>query len=208
MQPLFDWIREEEADLEDDDLVSIDDVDSILEDGLKAEHNDDLVEEDHNAIQPIYPRHDHTQEWNEIKPRLGKQFMNDVLESPKLSLRKMKSLVSKRSNINDYAVEIRRANPGSHVEVFLEPQPDNIVVFDRFYVSFKVGRDANNNIYPLAWAVVNVENKRTWKSFLENLMEDIGGGNGHGITILSDDHKGLFEVVKEMWSIDYVLDTF
>ncbi|CAI9269996.1 unnamed protein product [Lactuca saligna] len=149
----------------------------------------------------------------------------------------MKALVSKRYNINvsvrqcrnaktlalfevegslkehyaklwDYTAEIKRANPGSHVEVFLEPQPDNTVVFDRFYVSFKgvvdgwldgcrkvirvdgcflkgvcreellsaVGRDANNNIYPLAWAVVNVENKRTWKWFLDNLMEDIGGG--------------------------------
>ncbi|CAH1445466.1 unnamed protein product [Lactuca virosa] len=76
-EPLFDWIQEEETDLEDEDLVSIDDVDSILEDGLKAEHveddevislkrnfndqflnklcpiqNDDLVE-DHNEIRPI-----------------------------------------------------------------------------------------------------------------------------------------------------------
>ncbi|CAH1414137.1 unnamed protein product [Lactuca virosa] len=91
--------EEEEADLEDEDLVSIDDVDSILEDGLKAEHveddevislkrnfndhflnklcpiqNDDLVQEDHNAIRPIYPRHDHTQEWNEMKPRLGMKY--------------------------------------------------------------------------------------------------------------------------------------
>nr|KAJ0208880.1 hypothetical protein LSAT_V11C400179400 [Lactuca sativa] len=333
----------EETNLEDDDLVSIDDVDSILEDGLKVEHveddevislkrtfndhflnklcpiqNDDLVQDDHNAIRPIYPRHDHTQEWNEMKPRLGmkystiaelkyslicydvangydmwyekndktrllfrcckgknltcpfrlyaswmkeehtfqikslitehkcsrafklgsiktykwigKKFVNDVLESPKLSLRKMKALVSKIYNINvsvgqyrnakklassevegslkehyarlwDYASEIRWVNPGSHVEVFLEPQLDNTMVFDWFCVSFKrccgwvgvckggllsaVGRDANNNIYPLAWAVVNFENKRTWKWFLDNLMEDIGGG------------MGLFEVVKE-----------
>ncbi|CAI9287868.1 unnamed protein product [Lactuca saligna] len=361
-EPLFDRIQEEKADLEDEDLVSIDDVESILEDGLKTEHveddevislkrnfndpflnklcpiqNDDLVEEDRNVIRPIYPRHDHTQEWNQMKPRLGmkysttaklkyslscyavvngydlwyekndntrllvrcckgknptcpfrlytswikeehtfqikslitehkcsrafklgsivtykwigKQFVNDVLESPKLCLRKMKALVSKIYNINvsvgqcrnakelalsevegslkehyaklwDHAAAIRRANPGSHVEVFLEPQHDSNMVFYRFYVSFKgvvdgwlhrcrkvigvdgcflkgvcrgellsaVGRDANNNIYPLAWPVVNVENKRTWKWFLENLMEDIGG-NGHGITILSDGHK-------------------
>ncbi|CAI9302602.1 unnamed protein product [Lactuca saligna] len=91
--------EEEEAELEDEDLFSIDDVDSILEDGLKAQHveddevislkrnfndpflnklcpiqNDDLVEEDHNAIQPIYPRHDHTQEWNQMKPRLGMKY--------------------------------------------------------------------------------------------------------------------------------------
>ncbi|CAI9260746.1 unnamed protein product [Lactuca saligna] len=214
-EPLFDWIQEEEADLEDEELVSIDDVDSILEDGLKVEHNDDFVEEDHNAIRLIYPRHDHTQEWNQMKPQL-------VQECKKLALSEVDgSLKEYYAKLWDYAAEIRRANPGSHVEVFLEPQPDNTVLFDRFYVSFKgvvdgwldgcrkvirvdgfflkgvcrgellstVGRDANNNIYPLAWVVVNVENKRTWKWFLDNLMEDIGGWNGHGITILSDGHK-------------------
>ena len=53
-----------------------------------------------------------------------------------------------------------------------------------------VRRDGNNNIYPIAWAVVNVENKNTWKWFLDNLMEDIDeGGNGNGITLMSDGHK-------------------
>ena len=32
-----------------------------------------------------------------------------------------------------------------------------------------VGRDANNHIFPIAWAVVCVENKESWKWFLENL---------------------------------------
>ncbi|CAI9279777.1 unnamed protein product [Lactuca saligna] len=340
-EPLFDWIQEEEAYLEDEDLVSIDDVDSILEDGLKVEHvkddevislkrifndhflnklyqiqNDDLVQDDHNAIRPIYPRHDHTQDWNEMKPRLGmkysttaelkyslicyvvangydlwyekndknrllvrcckgknqtcpfrsyaswmkeehtfqikslitehkcsmafklgsivtykwigKQFVNYVLESPKLSLRKMKALVSKRYNINvsvgqcrnakklalsevegslkehyarlgDYTAEIRNVNPGFDVsfkgvvdgwfdrcikEIGIDGCFLNCVCKGELLPT--VGRYANNNIYPLAWAVVNVENKRTWKWFSDNLMENIGGGNGHGITILSD----------------------
>nr|KAJ0212267.1 hypothetical protein LSAT_V11C400177520 [Lactuca sativa] len=60
-----------------------------------------------------------------------------------------------------------------------------------------VGRDANNNIYPIAWVVVNVENKVNWKWFLDILMDDIGRGNGSGLTIISDGHKGLLEVVKE-----------
>lgn len=34
-EPLFDWIQEEEANLEDD-LVYIDDVDLVLKDGLKT----------------------------------------------------------------------------------------------------------------------------------------------------------------------------
>ncbi|CAI9291005.1 unnamed protein product [Lactuca saligna] len=60
-----------------------------------------------------------------------------------------------------------------------------------------VGRDANNHIYPLAWVVVCVENKETWKWFIDLLMDDINGGLGAGITLLSDGHKGLLQAVKE-----------
>ncbi|CAI9263446.1 unnamed protein product [Lactuca saligna] len=40
-EPVFDWIQEEEANLGDDDLVSIDYIDSILENGQKVEHVED-----------------------------------------------------------------------------------------------------------------------------------------------------------------------
>nr|KAJ0220603.1 hypothetical protein LSAT_V11C200067840 [Lactuca sativa] len=60
-----------------------------------------------------------------------------------------------------------------------------------------VGRDTNNNIYHIVWVVVNVENKVNWKWFLDILVDDIGGGNGNGLTIISDGHKGLLEAVKE-----------
>ncbi|CAI9269191.1 unnamed protein product [Lactuca saligna] len=60
-----------------------------------------------------------------------------------------------------------------------------------------VGRDANNQMYPLAWDVVPVENKENWKWFLDLLLEDIAMGQGRGLTIISDQHKGLIEVVKE-----------
>ncbi|CAI9287973.1 unnamed protein product [Lactuca saligna] len=60
-----------------------------------------------------------------------------------------------------------------------------------------VGRDANNQMYPLAWAVVPVENKETWMWFIDLLLEDIEMGDGRGLTIISDQHKGLMEAVKE-----------
>nr|KAJ0198545.1 hypothetical protein LSAT_V11C700346510 [Lactuca sativa] len=53
-----------------------------------------------------------------------------------------------------------------------------------------VGRDANNHIYPLAWAEVVVESKETWKWFVDLLLDDIEMGNGHGLTLISDQHKG------------------
>lgn len=52
-----------------------------------------------------------------------------------------------------------------------------------------VGRDANNQIYPLAWAVVHVENTETWVWFLQKLKHDLVLGNGNGFTLVSDRQK-------------------
>ncbi|GKE54998.1 pentatricopeptide repeat-containing protein [Tanacetum coccineum] len=61
-----------------------------------------------------------------------------------------------------------------------------------------VGRDGNNHIYPIAWAVVNVENKDNWSWFLELLGEDIDMPTGNGLTLISDQHKGLIEAIKDV----------
>nr|KAJ0211232.1 hypothetical protein LSAT_V11C400184900 [Lactuca sativa] len=120
------------------------------------------------------------------------------------NLRKMKAMVSKLFNINvsvgqcrnakrfalceiegdlkdpysklwDYGVEIKRANPGSHVEVYVHPQNNSTVVFERFYVSFK--------------GVVD--------GWLDGCRKTYEGGNGNGITLMSDGHKVIMEAVKE-----------
>ncbi|CAI9263033.1 unnamed protein product [Lactuca saligna] len=203
---------------------------------------------------------------------IGKHFMSQIIENPKMSARKMKAKVSTTFNINvsvgqcrnakkfalqeiegsliehygrlwSYGEEIIRSNPGSTVRLDVDIMPDSTTLFSKFYVCFKavrdgwlegcrpvigldgcflkgivrgevisaVGRDANNHIYPLAWAVVCVENKETWKWFIDLLMDDINGGLGAGITLLSDGHKGLLQAVKEnvqKLNIDNVLDTF
>ncbi|CAI9276128.1 unnamed protein product [Lactuca saligna] len=59
-------------------------------------------------------------------------------------------------------------------------------------------RDGNNQIYPIAWAVVNVENKDNWKWFIELLQSNIKTVQGNGLTLISDQHKGLLEAVKEV----------
>ncbi|GJV49716.1 pentatricopeptide repeat-containing protein [Tanacetum coccineum] len=59
-----------------------------------------------------------------------------------------------------------------------------------------VGRNENNHIFPVAWAVVSVENKDNWTWFLELIAEDLKVPNGVGLTLMSDQHKGLIEAVK------------
>lgn len=55
-----------------------------------------------------------------------------------------------------------------------------------------VGRDANNQIYPFAWAVVHKENTETWVWFLQKLKADLNLGNGDGFTLVSDRQKVFF----------------
>ncbi|XP_074288028.1 uncharacterized protein LOC141613187 [Silene latifolia] len=58
-----------------------------------------------------------------------------------------------------------------------------------------VGKDGNNNIFPIAWAVVEVENTQTWRWFFVLLLNDVGRSNeeGKGLTFMSDMQKGLLE---------------
>lgn len=57
-----------------------------------------------------------------------------------------------------------------------------------------VGRDANNQIYPFAWAVVHVENHESWSWFIRHLKNDLGLNNGEGFTVISDRQKVRFLV--------------
>ena len=52
-----------------------------------------------------------------------------------------------------------------------------------------MGRDANNQMFPIAWAVVDVENKNNWCWFLSLLSDDLNLSNGLGVTVISDAHK-------------------
>jgi hypothetical protein len=50
-----------------------------------------------------------------------------------------------------------------------------------------VGMDANDCIYPIVVAVVEVENTETWTWFLSTLKQDLGiGSNTYPWTIMSD----------------------
>ncbi|XP_021735683.1 uncharacterized protein LOC110702287 [Chenopodium quinoa] len=62
-----------------------------------------------------------------------------------------------------------------------------------------VGKDGNNNIYPIVSATVEIENKETWIFFLECLMgtlKDEEGGLGY--TFMSDRQKGLLEALNQV----------
>jgi predicted ATP-grasp superfamily ATP-dependent carboligase len=54
-----------------------------------------------------------------------------------------------------------------------------------------VGRDPNDNIYPIAMAVVEAENKDKWSWFLETLVDDLGLNGSNGWTFISTNRPAL-----------------
>jgi len=52
-----------------------------------------------------------------------------------------------------------------------------------------VGIDPNDCIYPIAFAVVEVESLSSWKWFLQTLKDDLGIENTYPWTIMTDKQK-------------------
>ncbi|CAI9287507.1 unnamed protein product [Lactuca saligna] len=198
-EPVLDW-ADDEGHYFDEDLD--DDKDSQLSDDIPYEHeaddyipsldktigdeflhrvsgmckdiNDeaetDEVETKNGDDKPVYPVHNENQKWDKMVPILGMRFSNPM---------------ELKNCLTNYAVK-------NGYNLYFEKNDSQ-----RGQLLAAMGRDANNHIFPIAWAVVEVENKETWKWFLDLLLDDIEMGIGHGLTLISDQHKGLIEAVKE-----------
>lgn len=45
-------------------------------------------------------------------------------------------------------------------------------------------------MFPISWAVVEVENTQSWTWFLQLLMDDLGYlGGGYGLAVITDQQK-------------------
>ncbi|XP_062104108.1 uncharacterized protein LOC133815269 [Humulus lupulus] len=62
-----------------------------------------------------------------------------------------------------------------------------------------IGIDANNGMYPIAFAVVEIENKDSWSWFMNLLKEDCKILNSNHWTFITDKQKGLEQALKGMW---------
>ncbi|XP_019185976.1 PREDICTED: uncharacterized protein LOC109180722 [Ipomoea nil] len=62
-----------------------------------------------------------------------------------------------------------------------------------------VGRDGNNQMYPIAWAVVEIENSSSWTWFLNLLKTDLKIVDSTQWTLMSDQQKGLANVIQELF---------
>ncbi|KAK8636843.1 hypothetical protein V6N13_064279 [Hibiscus sabdariffa] len=105
----------------------------------------------------------------------------------------------------DYANALRRVDRDGTIDLLVErPTPNHRPRFKRFYgmlagvLLVAAGKDANNQMYPTAWALVECETKHSWEWFLENLKKDFHMMNGERFTVMSDMQKGLIEEVASV----------
>ncbi|KAL6654545.1 hypothetical protein ACP70R_008010 [Stipagrostis hirtigluma subsp. patula] len=63
-----------------------------------------------------------------------------------------------------------------------------------------LGRDSNNQIYPIAWAVVEKETEDSWEWFLGLVQKDLQmAKDGAGWVLISDQQKGLLNAVRKLF---------
>ncbi|CAN1785424.1 hypothetical protein LINPERHAP1_LOCUS16869 [Linum perenne] len=62
-----------------------------------------------------------------------------------------------------------------------------------------IGRDANDQMYPIAWCIVEVESRDSWDWFLELLQLDLDIGEGGGWCFASDQQKGLVPSIANLF---------
>ncbi|KAH0737559.1 hypothetical protein KY290_036264 [Solanum tuberosum] len=127
----------------------------------------------------------------------------------------------------NYCNDIVRENPNTSVYMKLveNEEPCKPERFQRFYICFSackegfksgcrkivlkgpmygtqlltaVGLDPTNNIYPIAYAVVEKENYESWAWFLDHLKLDLEIDDGAYSTFMSDKQKGLIEAFNDI----------
>ncbi|KAI3677231.1 hypothetical protein L1987_86854 [Smallanthus sonchifolius] len=64
-----------------------------------------------------------------------------------------------------------------------------------------VGMDPNNGIYPLAYAIVEAENKDSWVWFLQCVQDDLELSSDCYFTFISDRQKGIIHAISQFFPL-------
>ncbi|XP_010523617.1 PREDICTED: uncharacterized protein LOC104801928 [Tarenaya hassleriana] len=134
----------------------------------------------------------------------------------------MQDQVVQFAKLWDYEHELRRSNPNTTTEIVIDNGLFNkfyicfevlrnswkkscrpVIGLDGCFLKWElkgellaaVGRDADNRIFPIAWAVVHMETIDSWTWFVQKLKADLSLGDGQNITILSDKQKDLLNAI-------------
>ncbi|KAJ9539891.1 hypothetical protein OSB04_026397 [Centaurea solstitialis] len=155
----------------------------------------------------VYPNYDPSINWKLTKPVLGMKIESPAQLKESMIDYGVANGYQLEFPINDHMILLVRCgkqetNPEEDEGIEKTTNKKRRKCMFKLWASIittAMGRDANNQIFPLAWVVVSVENKENWKWFVNLLSEDLGMKEGFRPTIISDQHKGILEAVKDIF---------
>ncbi|CAI9293144.1 unnamed protein product [Lactuca saligna] len=142
---------------------------------------------------------------------LAKHYLKDVIMKPNMTLLEMQADVLQRFSVSVSLGKCQRARAtamgmieGKLEDHYAKAFSDGwsrgcrrVIGLDGSLLKGQVkgeiltaiGRDADNHVYSIASAVVNVENKDNLTWFIDNLVADLDLGAGNRLVVISDKHK-------------------
>ncbi|XP_075077376.1 uncharacterized protein LOC142164098 [Nicotiana tabacum] len=163
-------------------------------------------------------------------PWIAKNFKYRIISEPQIKLHQIQALIRKayglyvsktscrrakmivmKENIGDYKKEFARlhdyaemlksTNPGTTVVIRtsknIEPGKEGTCKGELLSC---ISKDGNNQMYPVAWAVVENKSKDTWSWFIRCLKHDMNltETEGEGLTVMSDMQKDLHLAITQL----------
>nr|GEW71483.1 hypothetical protein [Tanacetum cinerariifolium] len=143
-----------------------------------------------------------------VQDQMHKQFEVGVSKMKDFRVKRISSDIitgsyrKQYSLLREYAQELINQNSGITVRINVqqEPNPESLTsTFRRVSNTNSSWVDANNRIYPVAYAIVEAEIKASWCWFLNLLREDLGIESNFSYTFISDRQKGLIQAIVSMF---------
>ncbi|XP_057793072.1 uncharacterized protein LOC131009677 [Salvia miltiorrhiza] len=212
-----EWSGDDDVDYYPSESEEIDD--ELIDIELSNDNDDDDVEDRRNKKDFEGDVHssesDEDAESGYLKADILQRYATEVhkdrvYKAKAIAIELLRGSVEEHyASLRRYIAELRKVDRGGRYELLL----GDAAVFKGLYMGFSslvkdlylggilmcaVGKDGNNQIFPIAWAIVEVENEQCWTWFLKCLIEDLGIADGAGWTFISDQQKGLLNAVNTL----------
>nr|KAJ0219601.1 hypothetical protein LSAT_V11C300127530 [Lactuca sativa] len=122
--------------------------------------------------------------------------MKYVIMKPKMTLLEMQENVLQRFSVSVSVGQCQRVRDIAMgiIEGKLE---DHYAKVWEYATAIRLS-NPDNHVYPIAWEVLNVENKDNWTWFIKNLVADLDLGAGNELVVILEQHKGLLQTVADL----------
>ncbi|GJZ98932.1 multidrug resistance-associated protein 5 [Tanacetum coccineum] len=134
---------------------------------------------------------------------IARNYAKKIMINPSIKVRDIIALTCLEDHYGmlwSYAAEILNSNEGSTCKLGVDVLPDSKAYFSSFYVFFKALKEGWLEGYRrvIGLDVYFLNTLCNGELLLVCLINDLGIVDGEGLTIISDQHKGIIEAAKDV----------